>query len=323
MTKKEIRDTLIAEPRFKASTYANPSFRGRITLTKRRIETETSLPPPPPPQAQQGDSDSGYESQVEARSQISDTRILIKIRLTNPAEGLSSDDWLKWFENRPHNVANIDLAVVKKIEWVGVFGTDSSLALMTVPLWLWNYMEQDPACESLGIVRSANLLKRPADTEESVARAKLEEPRHEVVSTEQTQVALEESLNEKAQRIEAIDSTTVKNGEAPLLTELRAHQRQDWARERERHEQQKLERERERERDGRRLRGLVENTRNILPFEPSQRRGGRKAAKSTKKEDLPASAIVGDVHFKISKMLSDSSIDYLVAQRTRPLISVR
>lgn len=155
MTKKDIRDKLIAEPRWNLVN-PNPAFRGRITLAKRDSESITSEP-------QQGDSDSGYGSVVDSRSQLSDTRVLIVIRLTNPAAGLSSNDWLKWFEQRPHDVAHIDFSVVKKIEWVGVFESDSSLALITIPLWLWHNMKHDPACKSLGIVRSKNMLQRPPE----------------------------------------------------------------------------------------------------------------------------------------------------------------
>ncbi|KAK0268708.1 hypothetical protein LTS00_017486, partial [Friedmanniomyces endolithicus] len=153
MTKQGIRKTLRAEPRWRPVA-PNEAFRGRITMVKKEVGTAM-------PQPQRDGSDSGYESEIESRSQLSDTRILIKIRLTSPAEGLSSDDWLRWFEQRPHNVAHIDLAVIEKIEWVGVFESDSSLALITIPLWLWNNMAHDPACESLGIVRSQNLLQRP------------------------------------------------------------------------------------------------------------------------------------------------------------------
>lgn len=155
MTGEETRRNLIAEPRWQVVA-PNPAHRGKITFTKKGAGAE-ALPPPP----QRHDSDSGYESQIESFSQLSDTWILIKIRLTNPAEGLSSNDWLKWFEDRPHNVAHVDIAVLKKIEWVGVFESDSSLALVTVPLWLWQNMERDPACESLGTVRSKNLLRKP------------------------------------------------------------------------------------------------------------------------------------------------------------------
>ena len=157
MTRQDIRNTLLAEPRWQVVA-PNPAFRGKITLAKKGLGIDTITPQP-----RGDDSDSGYKSQIESYSQLSDTRILIKIRLTNPAEGLSSNDWLKWFEDRPHNVAHIDIAVLKKIEWVGIFGADSSLALITVPIWLWQNMEQDPACESLGIVRSKNLLRRPPD----------------------------------------------------------------------------------------------------------------------------------------------------------------
>lgn len=168
MTGQEIRNDLIAEPRWQVVA-PNPAFRGKITLAKKGVEIETITPHAPG-----DDSDSGYESQKGSRSQLSNARILIKIRLRDPAEALSSDDWLKWFEDRPHNVAHVDIAVVKKIEWVGVFESDSSLALITVPMWLWHSMEQDPACESLGLVRSKNLLRRPPDEIASVVSANVD-----------------------------------------------------------------------------------------------------------------------------------------------------
>lgn len=155
MLNTEIRNTLIAEPRWHRLLNSNAAFRGKITLAKKNTKIPVLEP-------QAADSDSGYVSQIEERSRLSDTRILIKIRLTKPAEALSPEDWLKWFEARPHNVAHIDLAIVKKIEWVGVFESDSCLALLTVPVWLWHYMEENPACESLGVVRSPNLLKKSA-----------------------------------------------------------------------------------------------------------------------------------------------------------------
>lgn len=182
MTGQDIRNTLIAEPRWKVVA-PNPAFRGKITLVKKGLEVDTITPQP-----RGDDSDSGYrsqKSQIESYSQLSDTRILIKIRLTNPAEGLSSNDWLKWFEDRPHNVAHIDIAVLRKIEWVGIFGADSSLALITVPMWLWQNMEQDPACESLGIVRSKNLLRRPPDEIASGLSVHLDAPADKTKEREQ------------------------------------------------------------------------------------------------------------------------------------------
>ena len=155
MTGQEIRNDLIAEPRWQVVA-PDPDFRGKITLAKKGVGSKRIMPQP-----QGDDSDSGYESLIASRSQLSNARVLIKIRLRDPAEALSSDEWLKWFEDRPHNVAHVDIAVVKQIEWVGLFETDFSLALITVPMWLWINMEQDPACESLGVVRSKNLLRRP------------------------------------------------------------------------------------------------------------------------------------------------------------------
>ena len=155
MRGKDICDDLIAEPRWQVVA-PNPAFRGRITLAKKGVGIEETTPQP-----QADDSDAGYEPQIASRSQVSNARVLIKIRLRDTAEALSSNEWLKWFEDRPHNVAQVDIAMVREIEWVGVFESDSSLALITVPMWLWLSMKQDPACESLGIVGSKNLLRRP------------------------------------------------------------------------------------------------------------------------------------------------------------------
>ena len=155
MAGQEIRNDLIAEPRWQVVA-PGPDFRGKITLTKKGVGSEITTPQP-----QGDDSDSGYESQIASRSQPSNARVLIKIPLRDSAEALSSDEWLKWFEDRPHNVAHVDIAVVKQIECVGLFESDLSLALITVPMWLWLSMEQDPACESLGVVRSKNLLRWP------------------------------------------------------------------------------------------------------------------------------------------------------------------
>ena len=157
MTGQEIRNDLIAGSPWQIVA-PDPAFRGRFTLARKGGEIKTITPQP-----QGDDSDSCYESQIESRSRLSNTRILVKIRLRDSAEASSSDEWLKWFEYRPHNVAPVDIAMVKDIEWVGVFESDSSPALITVPMWLWQSIEQGPVCESLGVVWSKNLLPRPWD----------------------------------------------------------------------------------------------------------------------------------------------------------------
>ena len=106
------------------------------------------------------DEDSGkfIETSLTELDSLSDTRVLVKLRLANPAELLLEDDWMKWFQQRPSNVAGIEIAIVKRIRCHGLFKSDSSLLLLSMPVWVWENIQADPACESIGIVRSDNLL---------------------------------------------------------------------------------------------------------------------------------------------------------------------
>ena len=90
---------------------------------------------------------------------LSDARILVKLRLADPTEQLLHGGWREWILQRPNNVTGMELAVVESIRCHGLFDSDSSLLLFSMPVWVWNNLEADAACEPIGIVRSDNLLK--------------------------------------------------------------------------------------------------------------------------------------------------------------------
>jgi len=98
------------------------------------------------------------KSTIDELSDLSDARILVKIRLRNPAEQLLTEDWMAMFEQRPENVDSIEVEIVDKVVCHAVFESDSSLLLVTVPIWLWQTIEHNTSYENLGVVRSDNLL---------------------------------------------------------------------------------------------------------------------------------------------------------------------
>jgi hypothetical protein len=99
-----------------------------------------------------------FKRTIDELSNLSDLRVLVKIRLRNPVEQLLMRDWMEMFEHRPANVDTIEVNVVDKVVCHALFESDSSLLLVTVPIWLWQTVEHNAAYENLGIVRSDNLL---------------------------------------------------------------------------------------------------------------------------------------------------------------------
>lgn len=300
MTGEETRRNLLAEPRWQVVA-PNPTVPGKITLAMEKAGTEAITPQP-----QRHDSDSGYGSQIESFSQLSDTRILIKIRLTNPAESLSSDDWLKWFEHRPHNVAHVEIAVLKKIEWVGVFESDSSLALITVPLWLWQNMEQDPACESLGIVRSNNLVRRPPDEIASVLPVGLDAP------AEKTK---ERKHDKSLSDVPLTPLDTAKSAKRAVVKEHVQAKTGIWG-----NVKNILEPTVQK--------GRVSENKPMLEMElmETPKRGGKKSARPQQKNNFATTSIlsmrladIGNLHKQVSKMLPDNMTGHLVQRRTQVL----
>ena len=160
---KESREyKLIQAPLFRQ--YSGLAYRTGIFLQSKKFSPELATAP-----AVVYYSDSASDSAISMASSdraqlfrdlsnLTDARVLIKIRLRSPAEKLLKEDWLNMFEHRPANVDRIQLVIVDKVRCVGLFEADSSILLVTMPVSLWQNMKRNPAYVDLGIVRSENLL---------------------------------------------------------------------------------------------------------------------------------------------------------------------
>ncbi|KAK5555938.1 hypothetical protein LTR46_005784 [Exophiala xenobiotica] len=163
-TERTRRHKLVQAPLWRR--YSRLSFRTGIFLQ------DKNWVPPEPSAAGGADTDSGlgssiasiasqerlYQRTIDDLTNLSDIRVLIKIRLRNPAEQLLEADWMEMFEHRPSNVDSIEVNVVDKVVCHGLFESDSSILLVTVPIWLWQTVEHNTSYENLGVVRSDNLL---------------------------------------------------------------------------------------------------------------------------------------------------------------------
>ena len=118
------------------------------------------------------DSAVSLEDSLRELDTLTGTRILIKLHLSNPAELLLEEEWMKWFRGRPSNVGGIELTVLNKLRCHGLFKSDSSLLLLSMPIWIWVNMQPGPACEVVGILRSSDLMLPPVPLGNLSPRAK-------------------------------------------------------------------------------------------------------------------------------------------------------
>jgi hypothetical protein len=90
-------------------------------------------------------------------STSTEARILFSLKFRNPAEKPVAKEILQWLENKPHD-AQIEVAVYRELAFHGLFESDSGLALMSMPIWLWASLPPNTAFQYVGVVRSDNLL---------------------------------------------------------------------------------------------------------------------------------------------------------------------
>ena len=177
-SKESLEYKLIQAPLFRQ--YSGPAYRTGIFLQSKKFSPELATAP-----AVVYYSDSASDSAISMASSdraqlfrdlsnLTDARVLIKIRLRSPAEKLLKEDWLNMFEHRPANVDRIQLVIVDKVRCVGLFEADSSILLVTMPVSLWQNMKRNPAYVDLGIVRSENLLSSHSAAESAKAQENVE-----------------------------------------------------------------------------------------------------------------------------------------------------
>ncbi|KAH8786886.1 hypothetical protein BGZ57DRAFT_145714 [Hyaloscypha finlandica] len=87
-------------------------------------------------------------------------RMLVKIRFANPSADLIKEEIEAWLRKTlPSSIEDIDFAAVREAQVHSLFESESSLAIFSVPLWVWDLIPHSPACQALGIIRSGDLLR--------------------------------------------------------------------------------------------------------------------------------------------------------------------
>ena len=87
-------------------------------------------------------------SEVWPDKQFESPKVLISVALQED-QRLNTEDWLEWLKSIP--------ALADLVEVEGIFKSDSTLLLLTLPVALWDSIPRDPAVTFLAFVRSHNL----------------------------------------------------------------------------------------------------------------------------------------------------------------------
>ena len=77
-------------------------------------------------------------------------KVMISVALEED-QVLHTRDWCEWLKSVP--------AIVKFARVEGIYKSDSTLLIMTIPVVIWDLIPPDPAIKFLGFVKSDNLLK--------------------------------------------------------------------------------------------------------------------------------------------------------------------
>ncbi|KAL1842399.1 hypothetical protein VTJ49DRAFT_5358 [Mycothermus thermophilus] len=96
--------------------------------------------------------------------------VLISLALEDD-QTLDLNDWETWLAAFP--------AIAKHVKVQGVFKSHSTLLLLSLPVMVWDFLPDDPACSFVAFIRSNNLLRarKPTQTpEEATAPAASETP---------------------------------------------------------------------------------------------------------------------------------------------------
>jgi hypothetical protein len=97
-------------------------------------------------------------------------RMLIKIRFANPSADLIKEEIEAWLRKTlPSSIEDVDFAAVREAQVHSLFKSESSLAIFSVPLWIWDLIPHSPACQALGIIRSGDLLRPMISSPEAIS----------------------------------------------------------------------------------------------------------------------------------------------------------
>ncbi|KAH8728868.1 hypothetical protein GQ44DRAFT_701221 [Phaeosphaeriaceae sp. PMI808] len=102
---------------------------------------------------------------------FTNARMLVAIRFLNPGEKPIQKEFEDWVRRRPHNIGDMSFSVESlvqsEVKSESGYESDSGLLLVSMPLWLWAHLPSSMAIQSVGVIRSSNLLA-PRNGSESI-----------------------------------------------------------------------------------------------------------------------------------------------------------
>jgi hypothetical protein len=96
---------------------------------------------------------------LSQRSTITETTVLPHVLITlaleeDPDSTLEFEPWKRWLQQTP--------ALIKCAKVQGVYKSNSTFVILSIPVVVWDWIPEDPACVFIGYVHSDNLLGHTA-----------------------------------------------------------------------------------------------------------------------------------------------------------------
>ncbi|KAF5010058.1 hypothetical protein FDECE_3776 [Fusarium decemcellulare] len=95
---------------------------------------------------------------VQSLKRLSDIRVVFKASFKNPKAEPFIQQWKEFLRWRPRNLSDIDWYAMDQTHFETVFKTNSSSAIISMPMILWDSMPKQAAYEFICIARSIDLL---------------------------------------------------------------------------------------------------------------------------------------------------------------------
>lgn len=146
-----------------------------IEICKLVPRSKTRLPPSPPGELEHWNRPS-HPRMIEGRNQFEHYPLIPDFRIPATSEPnedephvllslaleddqrLDLNDWETWLASFP--------AIAKYVKVQGVFKSHSTMLLLSLPVMVWDFLPDDPACSFVAFIRSNNLLRTQTPVQE-------------------------------------------------------------------------------------------------------------------------------------------------------------
>jgi hypothetical protein len=151
-------ESLGTTPDFLKLTERNYNF--HISLAPLASSTDTASDDTPELDSNATSTASDLGDNFTQTDHFSEPEMLIAVKFTDLAQGFVLDQYTRWIRSTPHTISSLKFIPVEKmVTWHAAFKSNSMLAVISMPLWLWDAIPKDAATSPLGIVYSRNILE--------------------------------------------------------------------------------------------------------------------------------------------------------------------